>query len=124
MTNYNDIKRAFKQPETAIVYGGFYAVDTFFWLSGLLMAFLFLKELEARKGRLSGLQWFMVWFHRVWRILPIYAFVLFLTWGYSRYIGDGPIFWLVDYMNNDCKKYWWSNLTFTSNFIPDWKTES
>jgi peptidoglycan/LPS O-acetylase OafA/YrhL len=121
--NFDDLSHTYKQPQTAIIYGAFYAVDTFFWLSGLLMALLFLKELQGRKGRLSGLQWFMVYFHRFWRILPIYMFVLFMTWAYSRYIGDGPIFWTVDDMNNDCKRYWWANLLFINNFVPDWKSE-
>jgi peptidoglycan/LPS O-acetylase OafA/YrhL len=88
--NPQEIGHSFKQKETILIYGAFYAVDTFFWLSGLLMALLFIKELVGRKGRLN---WPLVYFHRFWRILPIYMFVLFLTWAFVAYVGDGPIFW-------------------------------
>jgi hypothetical protein len=33
-----------------LIYTALYAVDVFFWLGGLLMAFLFVKELQAKDG--------------------------------------------------------------------------
>ena len=109
------------QPAMAFVYGAYYAVDAFFWLSGLLMAFLFVKELKARDGKVN---WLLLYFHRFWRILPIYMFTLFLIWSYQRYIGDGPLFWNIDTGNDDCKDYWWTNMLFLNNFIPDGKLSS
>jgi peptidoglycan/LPS O-acetylase OafA/YrhL len=90
MKNYYEIQDSFKWPETALVYGALYAVDTFFWLSGLLMAYLFVRELQAKDGKVP---WGMVYFHRFWRILPLYMFALFTSWAYLKYLGDSPLWW-------------------------------
>jgi peptidoglycan/LPS O-acetylase OafA/YrhL len=82
----------FKHPSLAIVYGAFYSVDVFFWMSGLLLAYLFIKELVARDGKVT---WGMMYFHRFWRILPPYMFVFFSYWALMRYVGDGPIWWQI-----------------------------
>ena len=90
VANPDGFNHVLQLPSFALIYGAYYAVDAFFWMSGLLMAFLFIKELNARNGKVN---WGLVYFHRFWRILPIYMFVLFLIWSYTRYIGDGPLFW-------------------------------
>jgi peptidoglycan/LPS O-acetylase OafA/YrhL len=48
MENPDNVFDMFKKRGAALAYGGFFAVDTFFWIGGLLMAYLFLKELAAR----------------------------------------------------------------------------
>ena len=82
------------------------------------MAFLFIKELQARDGKVN---WGLVYFHRFWRLTPIYMFCLFLIWSYTRYCGDGPLWWMADGINNDCKEHWWNNLIYLNNFLPDYK---
>jgi peptidoglycan/LPS O-acetylase OafA/YrhL len=119
MRNPLEMADFYKEASTGLIYGAFYAVDTFFWLSGLLMAFLFIRELDTRNGKVN---WFLVYFHRFWRILPLYMFILFLTWSYQRYLGNGPIWFGADTGNNPCKDYWWSNMLFINNFVPDGKT--
>jgi peptidoglycan/LPS O-acetylase OafA/YrhL len=70
-----------------LLWGAFYAVDTFLWLTGVLTSFLLLSEIAQRKGRLS---WVMIYVHRVWRILPVYAFVLIVTWKALKVFMSGP----------------------------------
>ena len=118
IVNLNDITDTFKHSRTAIVYGAFYSVDVFFWMGGLLMAYLFIKELVDRKGRMN---WGLVYFHRFWRILPVFMFVFFGYWALMKYCGDGPLWWKIDIPTEDCKEYWWTYPTFVSNFVPDWK---
>jgi peptidoglycan/LPS O-acetylase OafA/YrhL len=118
MKNYEQIMDSFKHAQTVMIYAAPYAVDTFFWLGGLLMAFLFVKEMQAKNGRVK---WGLVYFHRFWRILPPYMFALFLAWCYVKYLGDGPIFYNADGINPQCKDYWWANMLFINNFIPDGK---
>jgi peptidoglycan/LPS O-acetylase OafA/YrhL len=96
-------------------YGAFFAVDTFFWLSGFLMAYFFIMEYNS-KGRMH---WAYIYIHRFYRILPAFMFCLFLTWAFMKYIGNGPVWGRGDILNNDCKNYWWTNLLFLNNFIPD-----
>jgi peptidoglycan/LPS O-acetylase OafA/YrhL len=99
-----------------LIYGAYYAVDAFFWLSGLLMAYIFVKELVSKNGKV---RWALVYFHRFYRILPLYMFCLFLSWAFIKYCGDGPLWFGADGFNNDCKRYWWTNLLFLNNFLPD-----
>mmetsp|Transcript_14699 Transcript_14699/g.2421 ORF Transcript_14699/g.2421 Transcript_14699/m.2421 type:complete len:110 (+) Transcript_14699:104-433(+) len=87
--NYYDLANYFKKDKTAIIYGGEYGVDVFFWMSGFLMAYFFIGQL-TRKSSLSYYEWFMVYFHRFFRILPAYMFTLFFAWSYIKYMGYGP----------------------------------
>jgi peptidoglycan/LPS O-acetylase OafA/YrhL len=105
LANPLDVPDTFKQASLAIVYGAYYSVDVFFWMGGLLMAYLFVKELEAKNGRVK---WGLVYFHRFWRILPPYMFVFFGYWALMRYIGDGPIWWKIQDPTADCIDWWWT----------------
>ncbi len=46
-------------------------------------------------------------------------FCLFLTRAFLKYIGNGPMWYRGDFLNNGCKNYWWTNFLFLNNFIPD-----
>ena len=116
--NYYDIADYFGYKKTALVYGGFYAVDTFFWISGLLMAYFFV-ELLARKDGLKVQEFAMTYLHRFIRLLPTYAFCLFFIWAFTKYMGYGPVWLNGDALTGDCSDYWWTNLMFLNNFIPD-----
>jgi peptidoglycan/LPS O-acetylase OafA/YrhL len=97
-------------------------VDAFFMLSGFLVAYGTLSELNKR-GKLNlG----MFYFHRFWRLTPALAFVLMLYICLSPYTGAGPN-WNryqkeLGFPNttpeNSCTKYWWTVLTYVSNFYP------
>mmetsp|Transcript_14237 Transcript_14237/g.2322 ORF Transcript_14237/g.2322 Transcript_14237/m.2322 type:complete len:88 (+) Transcript_14237:678-941(+) len=56
-----------------IGYNGFFAVDTFFWLSAFLMVFIFCPMYEAKRCRIGVVGWVMVYVHRFMRIVPVYA---------------------------------------------------
>lgn len=65
----------------------------------------------------------MIYFHRVYRILPTYAFCLFFTWAILKYMGYGPqwIYADITILTFQCKRYWYSNLLFINNFVPHWE---
>lgn len=107
-----------KDSKTAIIYAGLFSVDSFFWLGGFLMAFLLLQQLNTPKS-LKPLGWGYLYAHRFYRILPAYMFVLFLTWAFTKYAGNGPLWYGGDSVNTQCKDYWWTNMLFLNNFIPD-----
>ncbi|XP_069123539.1 nose resistant to fluoxetine protein 6-like [Argopecten irradians] len=90
---------------------GLLSVDSFFTLSGLLVAYLFMKEMKREKGRIN---WFMFYFHRFWRLTPVYMLVLFLDMSLFRYLGDGPS-WAKDGIEPFCKENWWTNLLYINN---------
>ena len=115
LANIFDIPDIIDKPKFAIVYGAFYAVDTFFWMGGFLVAYLLIKEVKS-KGRLN---WFMVYFHRFWRLVPLFMFVTFLVWAFQGYGPDGPLWFKQDDSSEGCADYWWTNLLFINNFVPD-----
>ena len=99
-----------------VVVGGEIAVDTFFFLSGFLIAYLGVRDLEKRAGSIpvGGMI-----AHRWLRITPAFAFALVVYSQIASRIGDGPFF--VRYQRSvfrRCDKLWWSELLYLHNFIP------
>ena len=121
--NQNDLLDEFKHVKTAMIYGALFAVDTFFWLSGLLMAFLLFQQLNTSKG-MQGKGWVYLYFHRLYRILPAYMFVLFMCWAFTKYMGNGPLWVYGDQVNEECHDWWWTNVLFLNNFLPDYKSSN
>lgn len=109
-----DVLPFIKQSEAALFYGARYAVDTFFWLSGLLLGFSLLPRLNGAFASRD------VYVYRVLRLLPTYIFALFLTWTLAVYLGSGPLSYLIDSANEYCADYWWTHLVFLNNIVPDW----
>ncbi|XP_059171001.1 nose resistant to fluoxetine protein 6-like [Physella acuta] len=104
------------------------AADSFFVLSGTLGAYNFLKiKTKAGKNKekdwrkvMSIKEYFFMIVHRLVRILPCYAVLLMLGTNMMPYLGEGPR-WSTEIKNVQvCKKNWWSNVLFISNFYqPD-----
>ena len=104
-----------------VIINGFFSVDSFFFLSGLLVAYLTLRDLNRRRGRFPALMYYI---HRYLRITPTYAFVLFFQWFLTVHLTDGPLF-ISRYGPGSppyetCNQYWWTNLLYINNFYP-WK---
>ncbi|XP_045156181.2 nose resistant to fluoxetine protein 6-like [Mercenaria mercenaria] len=103
------------------IINGSYSVDSFFFLSGLLVAYLALKEIRE-KGRLSWPYYFL---HRYWRLTPLYAYViLYYTFLYS-YTIFGPNRAMMSQPQSTasvdiCKTKWWANLLYINNMYPNY----
>lgn len=104
----------------------FFSVDSFFFLSGTLVSYLTLREMDRRKGifRFPVLTYYI---HRYLRLTMVYAFLLFFWWFLTVHFGNGS-----GWMNGlgeestaytNCEKYWWTNLLYINNFYP-WKLEN
>jgi len=124
LVNPNNINMVVKKWFISIYSGGFFAVDTFFFLSGLLVAFLASREIEKRKQRRLTVRgeiqfWVMYVVNRFLRLLPVFAAVLFFFWMVAPSLSASP-FWQHnwDKHSEDCAKYWWADLFFLNNFIP------
>jgi peptidoglycan/LPS O-acetylase OafA/YrhL len=99
------------------ILNGTFSVDSFFFLSGVLVAYLTLRQMKKRKGRFPFLHYYL---HRYLRLTPTYAFVLFFAWFLTNHIAAGPTFPLIDSFGPQCAKYWWTNLLYINNLYP-WK---
>ena len=100
----------------ALVYGGLFSVDAFFWMSGVLFAYLAIGQFRSTRG----VSWSVLYLHRFIRILPLYMFILFMSWSFSAYIGGGPMWYTFDEVQEDCTKYWWTMPLFINNlYMPN-----
>ena len=91
-----------------------FAVDSFFFLSGVLVAYPTLRQMKRKKGRFPFLHYYI---HRYLRLTPTYAFVLFFAWFLTTHIAPAPAFTLSDPYPT-CAKYWWTNLLYINNLYP------
>ena len=120
LSNYDTVVDLFDDLMIIIANGGGYSVDSFFWVSGFLMSYLFI--LEVNKA-----QTFPVWkiclvyIHRYLRITPVYAFCTMFFWSMLRYIGNGPVWFHTDEFLGNCEDYWYTNLMYVQNFIPGYR---
>ncbi|KAL8613989.1 hypothetical protein ACOMHN_023224 [Nucella lapillus] len=90
------------------------SVDSFFVLSGLLVAYLTLKEMKKRQGKLN---WFLFYFHRFWRLTPAYMLCLMVYACLSIYWSQGP-FRPEKLPDGDfCADNWWTNLLYVNNLV-------
>ncbi|OMJ91132.1 hypothetical protein SteCoe_6396 [Stentor coeruleus] len=127
-SSYGPLNNLYTLPETIagsdyiIIYAGVYAVDTFFWVSGFLFTFLALMEID-KTYEFTYKKIFMAYIHRILRITPTYMFCLFFFWALQKYLGNGPLYTEIDKLYNpDCEEYWYANLLYYNNFVPDWKS--
>lgn len=118
ISNYEDIPTLFESPIVSVGYSTTLAVDTFFWLSGFLLGYLTIQEAIKSRGRLN---WGLSIILRVLRILPTYIFTLLWVNFIITNWGEGPKFAQIkDKAQADCSEYWWTNILFINNIIPDY----
>ena len=96
------------------VFGGAFAVDSFFFLSGFLAYWSMAKRMSANTFKFwKSLP--MIYLHRYLRITLPHVGLMLLATGLWAHIGDGPFY----FQGTDayCKSNWWINLLYLNNFI-------
>uniref|UniRef100_A0A7M5UX06 Nose resistant-to-fluoxetine protein N-terminal domain-containing protein n=2 Tax=Clytia hemisphaerica TaxID=252671 RepID=A0A7M5UX06_9CNID len=95
------------------------SVDSFFFLSGFLVAYITLKKMDKMNGSLN---FFAFVLHRFIRLTPSYMFAIFIQTSLYPYIVNSPDGLLVraGAKNDQCHTHWWSNLLYINNIYP-WK---
>ncbi|KFM82164.1 Nose resistant to fluoxetine protein 6, partial [Stegodyphus mimosarum] len=94
---------------------GTFAVDTFYFISGLLVAYVSLKLMDKLGGNLNFLYFYA---HRYFRLTPVLLAVILFCAYLLRYVGSGPN-WLFSIQMYDvwCKKNGWLIPLYLHNFI-------
>lgn len=99
-----------------LVLNGNIVTDTFFLLSGILMAYTAMTKNEKNpKGRFDMIGLYL---HRYLRLTPAYAMMIgfYATLFYK--IGNGTQWNLWVGENRDCcKENWWTNLLYINNYV-------
>ena len=88
-----------------------FSVDTFFFMSGLLISYMTFPELE--KKRFSQV---MFYIHRYIRLTMPLAFAIAFTAAFPKFMSYGPVYEL-DYESQACRDYGWRNLLYINNFF-------
>lgn len=119
----SDYLRSF---EVTAILGAFSSVDTFFWMSGLLAALALLRRADARGDgeqrapvgvRRALAQAATALLHRLARLTPVYAYVLFAYTHVLPLVGSGPLWAQAQRSGEVCTRTWWTNLLYVNNVL-------
>lgn len=113
LINLTDILTWYKEFGAMSILMGTVSVDTFFFLSGLLVSYLGLRELDKTKGKINFL---MMYFHRYIRLTPALAALILFYVSLNRHIGDGPYRDALIQVHSACDETWWSTLLYVQNY--------
>ena len=95
------------------ILNGFPSVDSFFLISGVLLTYLTLKELEKTRGRISIPLFYI---HRYLRLTGTYLIIIGFHATVLKYLCFGPKFKSLVEAGKGCQKGWWANLLYINNF--------
>lgn len=104
----------------AIIYNALPTVDTFFFLSGLLVSLLLLKDLARTQGRFRAGGYYL---HRYIRLTAPFLVVTVVQGFLAHIYIRGPFEDLLAHGHEACVKYWWTNMLYINNLVPWNKTE-
>ncbi|XP_017855596.1 PREDICTED: nose resistant to fluoxetine protein 6-like [Drosophila arizonae] len=116
--NQYQLKWWFGKPFTSFVLHAGFSVDTFLFLSGLLLVVISMRSLEKSKGKLNIP---MMYLHRYLRLTPVVALAILVYMTLLPFMGDGPLFDSIKFDDyKHCKSTWFWTLLFLQNYAtPD-----
>ncbi|XP_068082888.1 nose resistant to fluoxetine protein 6 [Anabrus simplex] len=110
ITNIMAVHHFTRAKISSLMVAGYFSVDTFLLLSGLLVGYVFLNLVAETKT----MNFKVFYIHRLVRLTPSLAAVLLFDISIGSKLGDGP-FWHTHY-TNDCKTTWWKVLFYVRNY--------
>lgn len=107
-----------------VVYGAFYAVDTFFVVVGFLMTYHMIHDFEKPSHDSTLKKIGKIILHRYLLFSSVYFFLLCFFWTLQKYLRTGPMWFEADRSTAMCDDYWWTNLIYVNNFVPNFRGNS
>lgn len=101
-----------------------FSVDSFFFISGLLVTLLYVKQERKHPTetcsfvRRSCSETLMMLLYRYLRLTPVYLFVVLFNDFAVRQGLDSSVFQPAKIEHNTCRIYWWRNILYINNFFP------
>ncbi|KAK0407460.1 hypothetical protein QR680_019206 [Steinernema hermaphroditum] len=118
--NLTDVLELRKYFLNLILLNGFFSVDSFFFLSGLLLAYLFFKEASRNPKRIkSPITWVLFYVHRFLRLTPPYIMLILFFVAYMKHLTIGPLQLHEDQQVQNCVDNWWTNVLYVNNLVND-----
>ncbi|XP_060663466.1 nose resistant to fluoxetine protein 6-like [Drosophila nasuta] len=94
---------------------GLFAVDTFFFLSGLLVVLVAMRAVEKSKGRINVP---LMYLHRYLRLTPMVGLAICAYMSILPILGTGPLFKSFAATNsNSCEETWFWTLLYLQNYV-------
>ncbi|XP_046472647.1 nose resistant to fluoxetine protein 6 [Neodiprion pinetum] len=101
-----------------------FSVDTFFFISGLLVTVLYYRSLGSVKTdknhffKSSSLKFLVMILYRFIRLTPAYLFALGVNEVVIRHVQARTVFFpaIMDHLT--CEKYWWRNALYLNSLYP------
>lgn len=92
-----------------------FSVDSFFFISGLLVTNSCMKQLRRANGKLNLLHFYL---HRYLRMTPLMMAIIAFSANLLKYVSQGPSFPEATVMFGAwCHKNWWLNPLYLHNFF-------
>lgn len=113
--NPKELNSAPKNLMSQVFANGTFSVDSFLFISGLLVTNLCLKQMRKTGGRLNLVSFYL---HRYLRMTPLMMAIIAFTANLLKYASEGPAFEGSTVMFDSwCKKNWWLNALYLHNFV-------
>ncbi|XP_068231432.1 nose resistant to fluoxetine protein 6-like isoform X2 [Palaemon carinicauda] len=97
-----------------LIANGDLSVDTFFFMSGLLVCYTVLNKTKQTKSFNAP----VYYLRRFVRLLPPIAVACAFIATLSGFMVKGPLAWFYeDYILKGCRHSWWMDVTFIGNFV-------
>ncbi|ALC49556.1 CG14204, partial [Drosophila busckii] len=91
-----------------------FAVDTFLFISGLLVSMISMRLIVKAKGKLN---FPMMYLHRYLRLTPVLGVAIMVYMKILPIIGNGPLYdGVIPSVVQDCQKYWYWTLVYMQNY--------
>ncbi|XP_017046371.1 nose resistant to fluoxetine protein 6-like [Drosophila ficusphila] len=100
-------------PFASFVLHGYFSVDSFFVLGGMLVCMVALRSMEKSGGKLNPL---VMYLHRIIRILPVVAIAILVYMTMMTVISSGPMLKSGYHGKEYCQKGWFWTLLFVQNY--------
>ncbi|XP_055623466.1 nose resistant to fluoxetine protein 6-like [Toxorhynchites rutilus septentrionalis] len=112
------IEMMYHDISTMILTGGTQITQTFFAMSGFLLAIHMISFASRRKEKLGVSMLLKTTMIRYIRLTPLYAFVILLHATWLAKLQDGP-FWKLgsELERTMCRRNWWTNLLYINNYV-------
>ncbi|XP_030568502.1 nose resistant to fluoxetine protein 6-like [Drosophila novamexicana] len=112
--NLVDVIPWYRSPFSMFIMHGLFSVDTFFFLSGLLVVMVALRSMERTKGKLNVP---LMYLHRYLRLTPVVALAILCYMRILPLLGAGPLYkGLVAQLSAPCEDNWFWTLLYVQNY--------
>ncbi|XP_017103734.2 nose resistant to fluoxetine protein 6-like [Drosophila bipectinata] len=112
--NYIDVHWWRRSAYSMLLQHAAYSVDTFFFLSGLLLVLIALRSMEKTNGKLNIP---LMYLHRYLRLTPVLAVAVLVYMKILPRMGDGPLYGKVSFDEYSiCESTWAWTLLYVQNY--------